>query len=221
MEKLFFKGIVIAALTISFVGTSCKKNDDNDSSSISGTISGEHADWDEISVSFDDGYSSAKTASISNGKFSLKLPTPNSNDLELMDDFEEGVNISDRSAKGIFAGIYVKKGSQKAELLLCNITLVPIKSITQVTYIYVDKNVNITGTDSDTEDGVTYTQTINLKLSKGWNPVIYSATESSSGNVTINIKTGSVPSNLYWMVVDENPYSLDNRFPSRLIRTTP
>ena len=203
MNKQLFSFIVPILLFTAML-TSCSKDDDykGASSTVKGTISSEHADWAEVGVSFDYGDTWAVTTPISNGKFTLELPTPDAKYLEPImedDDMPAAIKVSDKNAIGCGAVFCVRKGSQIEEMVLIDIKIAQTVSISAVSYMYVDRKVNITGSYDD-EDGKT---TLDMKLKPGWNTVVATLKASKSGKITMTVKTGNPPSGAVWVAGDD------------------
>ena len=211
MKRFSVNQLVIAALIVSaaFV-PSCDKDGDEtetDTITVSGTLTGEYASWDNVSASFDGGETWAITSPISNGKFSIELSVPDAKYLELLseEDFPDEIITSDKSAKVVEASFYVRKGNESEWLSLYVVNISPtVRSSTEVLYWYVDKNVNITGEFEvtwemeDTGEEITDVETWDMKLIKGWNTAVYIEAYEGNNN-TFTIKTSAVPSNAVWM----------------------
>lgn len=182
-------------------------DDKNNSMTVSGTIFGECASWDEMRVSFDLEKTWIATAPIQNEKFSLILPKP---DAELLypvpdDTFPKEVTVSDKTAKFFNIVIFrVFKGSTKSNdpFLLMGETS---KGLCMVDWFYVDKNVNITGSYTD-DNGMG--RVYNVRLEKGWNVWLSyeSKTLNEYGKVTMTYEIGNVPDGVKWF---ETPISFD------------
>jgi hypothetical protein len=194
MNKQFFSFIVITAIFAATFTSCSKDNKDPDVSAVSGTISGEHADWTVVNLSFDYGNTWAATAPISNGRFSIKLPVPEAQYLEpIVEDgnFPVGVTISDESATGCVASFFVCKDTQAEMLSLMSVDMINL-SVSAVQYLYVAKDVNASGSLS--EEGMEII--VDMKLKKGWNTVILT---TSLGGTTMTLKNGNIPSNAVWV----------------------
>jgi hypothetical protein len=209
MNKHFFALIVLTAL-FAVTLTSCNKDDDN--KKISGTISGEHASWKEISVSFDYGATWAATTKISKEKFSLKLPIPQAVYLmPLTEDISDEVEISDKSAKIAHATFFARKDNQTAMLALMSYSYSIIGfSMTMVQYMYVDKDVEVSGSyDEDVEiEGLgmlSMKMLLDMKLKKGWNTIVSRTNVLLSGSAITTVAIGEVPSGVTWMAIG-NPF---------------
>ena len=188
---------------------------------VSGTIIGEGADWDNVSVTYEDPLIWlledrdpiwVASAPISNGKFSIELPTPEAKYLqpvtEGMPSPIEGmppqIKVSDKTAKGAAAQICaleiaeINGGTLEgvATLVLGTFKAIP-PSMSIVQYMYVDKKVNITGTFDEMILDIPGKFTFDMKMKKGWNTVVLTTTMSSTG-ITATYKTGAVPSDAVW-----------------------
>jgi len=155
---------------------------------------------EQLSVSFDDEETWAETVSVSAGKFSITLPKPDAKYLKLLDDgtVPEGVVISDKTAQYVSAEFYARKsGSYSTYVALQNYTGT---SEIWVSYMYVDKNVSITGSYTEIEDGDTYVYNYNAQLKKGWNIMIENGTKAANGTWTYNLTAnGNIPSGVKWI----------------------
>jgi len=211
MNKSFFPFIVMIAL-FSAIFISCDKDK---GVTLSGTIIGEGSDWDKVSVTYEDPLSWdledtwdpvwAATVPISNGKFSLELPTPEARYFQPFTDdmLYSQFKVSDKTAKGVAAYICAQITQETNGGILegiATLILAEVKqaSITVVQYIYADKKVNISGTDETMYGGFGSVE-FNLKMKKGWNTVILSIKASSNDELTMTYKTGNVPSGAVWM----------------------
>ena len=203
--KLFFLSALIAVMF-----TTCKKDDNNKGEFIvSGTISGEHANWTEVSVSVDFGETWAETAPILNGKFSIKLPIPSTQYLIPLEieEYPDKIEISDKNVKVGTAAFFVSKGDQTEILTLKDASILPLFGAGVVaTYVYADKNVNISGTIDEKNEllGISIKTVVDQKYKKGWNTLVVTSSGFLTGNWTITSKTDNVPSGVVW-VVDGNP----------------
>jgi len=210
----FLRKVCSVLLTAAFfiAVPSCDKDDDGggggggggETMKVSGTLVDDFADWNQVSVALGEksGYSPewSVTVSISNGKFDLTLPTPEAKHLwSIAEDMpEEGITVSDQTAKMTLAEFYARKDGDSRYILLCN-----FGETTYVTveYLYVDKNVNITGTSTweDEDEEYSSVENYNVQLKKGWNYIVDSGTRASNGNWTYNITAnGTIPSSAKW-----------------------
>ena len=214
MKKFFVSYSAIAVLVISAVFTSCGKDDDDDNSTssiVSGTIDPddlEGAGWTQVGVSFDDGETIEKKVPITNGKFTIELPTPSDNQLgeadDLTDDIDDlpsNVTISEKNVRGASAQFYVlnASGNSKKEISLLVASMDPIKktgTLETAGWMYVDKNVNITGSENFTEEGIKISTSVNMKLKKGWNSM-YMNMKFSETSMSVDIKSAKPPSGLW------------------------
>jgi hypothetical protein len=137
---------------------------------ISGIIIGEHANWDQVSVSFDRGTTWAITVPVSGGKFSLTLPVPEEKYLENLEMVDSEYTVNPQGAKSAFADFYVRKGSQSTKLYMPD---------EYIEFWYVDKNVKITGSSTFMDN----TFVFDMNLKKGWN---------AAGVVTEGTKTTKI-----------------------------
>jgi len=225
MKKSFYFITLIAI--VATVLTSCKKDEkdkNKDVFTVSGIIPSNYGAWSEVKLSYDFGNTWVATSQISNWKFSIKPPTPESKNLEPVKDLiinylldmvkmpeiinireifnqSNAVNISDAGTKGTIAMFYVFENDEKKLL-----SLVSIPSVFQ--YLYADKKVDLTGVFEEIIEEVAVKLTFDLKLNEGWNTMIVSMTPSLSKQITMSFKTGTVPAVSAW-VVAENPFNAE------------
>ncbi len=114
------------------------------------------------------------TADFVNGKFSLKLPLtlPSDKLMPMTERFDlpdgvtmtpstaygDAVNIDACDANGKQIGVLSMEGATKDDFAV---------------YMYVDRNVQITGSSTSTYDGVDYKNVYDISLVKGWNLLYY------------------------------------------------
>jgi hypothetical protein len=169
-------------------------------------------------------------ATITGGKLSYTIETPKPNNLETLDDLHmfygyDNVTASDSSAKGFTLYNFNNYGDgQRYSLWKENVVTNIGKTSGTVTservyYVYVDKDVTITGKGKTethtTDDGDTLTSKTNdfsLALKEGWNAVYTktvssatypagnpSAATSSTNTITISLKNPA----LKWVLGEE------------------
>ena len=189
---------------------SCDKDDDNNSSptplsgGISGTIEGDYASWDLVGISLGES-DIVETTSIVDGKFSFSsLPTPKPEDFEPLTESEDmpaGVQISNKDAKICTMSVLAIKGDIDASFEGRDImqVLVTPNSITMVMYCYVDRDVTIKGSVSDTEEGIKFTSEVDLNLKQGWNTMLMTMTGTEKDGLITSLKNGVPPSGAVWM----------------------
>ncbi|MDR2026337.1 MAG: hypothetical protein LBQ01_02105 [Prevotellaceae bacterium] len=135
------------------------------------------------------------SADYANGGFTINLPESlNSQYLESLGDTPSGITVSDSK---------VKTGYAYLEACISNSTVGLFYSGTgewEGELIYVDGDLSITGTHTDTEEyyGVTYTVTerYNMNLKKGWN-IIYSKETESENTYSVEV-ISAVPPGAKW-----------------------
>ena len=175
MSKGNFLKIVCALIIACFVFSGCNDNDnDDDNDTINKIIAtvedGAKYNGQIVTVKFmveiGDNDVAIATGNWSNGGFTIDLPeTVEANHLRTLDRFAPSVTVSNNNAKGVFwtfiGGFDV---DDRRVDYFYNIKG-DNNSTTWVEYIYVDMDVNITGTFSDDEE----TRVYSLSLKKGWN----------------------------------------------------
>lgn len=125
------------------------------------------------------------------------------------------VTVSDESASTQTAFLELDDGADGAALLYGTYSVsivgldVTIEQVFQ-TYLYVDKPVTVTGSETDTEvyDGVTYTEyyTYDLDLDEGWNLVRVDLTTDETDttvDATYAFSSDSMPGGSQWFVIPD------------------
>ncbi|MCL2074677.1 MAG: hypothetical protein FWH18_12195 [Marinilabiliaceae bacterium] len=181
-----------------------------------------------------DYYEAAKTK-YSNGGFTIELPSSITgnylwNILELFDyEYYDNFTISDRSVScGViyFLGVddygyFLGEFYQLKETYSSN-----SESIVYGYYLYVNKDVTIKGSYSETDYGTNYEEIINLSLKKGWNAVFISLEYSynNMGNDTETFSfTTTNPGGLKWYFDygwKSTTYADEEGFPLKLSNST-
>ena len=186
---------MMLCLSACLVFTSCDKDKDNENpsggtvSKIEGTVvNGSDYDVDAIiglvegeRYFVETGYGGYWTrdeveitsSNFSNNKFSIDLPaTLDDKYLELFSNDFKGANLSDENVKSVFLNLDGYKSNKYVEYL--DYVRMPDISATKITfyysvYMYVDRDVNVTGTNVVGESSYEYTEKFNMNLKKGWN----------------------------------------------------
>jgi len=160
---------------------------------------------------------------ITNGQlnFSIGIPFPlgSINNLWLMEVIEDlytNINISNTSVRGAVLDLPLSR------MWVSESDTHFVEE--SVFYIYVDRDVSVTGDGgTETDEDVTYTITnLNLNLRQGWNAVHYKVEERLSGGqwtLTVNVSLNN-PSHLRWVLMSGftgsiNTYSEANKNPAR------
>jgi hypothetical protein len=170
--------------------------------------------WTKVSASYDLGKTFVETVSTENNfmsiSFSIYLPEP---DALLMTTFgassyfvSDFINISDKDVKVCAVSFYASNGDNKKPLGL--ISGNPLQgAYSTIQYIYLDKEVNISGTFTEPiiieEEQWEITSEMNLQIKKGWNTIVTSIIMSPSNKSVATVtKVDVVPSMSVWMVID-------------------
>jgi len=186
LSALFATALFVA---LSFVA--CKKDDNGGGGSstfdgkISGTIVNVPAGTGDFTMDayYDNSTSSEFSTTVHNGAFSMTLPTPPADMLySVSEDMPSSMQMSDSNTLG--TGIYFEAEGTEVR---CVSTDNPITQ--EIGLLYVDRDVTITGSQSQMGFAMTY----NVSLKKGWNKVLQTATATS-----VTWTTSSIPSNLVW-----------------------
>jgi hypothetical protein len=220
MNRYYVSFLLVVALAVSAVLSSCNKDDDDNKGKETLEVSGQivnHGNWEKVEAYIHDsrgGRVVLGTGDIgANGRFTLKLEKPDDAHLELIvDDFDEDddVTISDKTAKWIDVGFNVVRGNSRGYLELGHFAETNNGGTgAAVWFIYVDKNVNIAERSNYVEyGGITerYAQEVDARLIKGWNITLntYMLTTSNteyihSSKITV---VNSIPSNARWTIDD-------------------
>ena len=102
----------------------------------------------------------------------------------------------------------VRKGDQMEILMLKDPTISPFFGAgVVVSYIYVDRNVNVSGSIDERNEalGISIKNEVDQKLKKGWNTVVVTSNGFQTGTWTTTSKTDNVPSGVVWVAIG-NPY---------------
>jgi hypothetical protein len=116
---------------------------------------------------------------------------------------EEGITISDPAVKiGYVEHIIAYKSDvEVGDFTYCNYDPNGDEPASGADgyYLYVDRDVNITGSESNTSNGYTETYTANMSLKKGWN-IVYDTWNynEAAKTATYTTKTGAAPSGMKW-----------------------
>ena len=144
-------------------------------------------------------YAPDSSIKVTNGKLTMTLGVPKAEYLFDMDsEFSgSGITISPSGAKCYaFIGFWTSDGEHDLWCLKDRSALLEVLA-------YVDRDVNINGTGTDTSDGTTYIYTVNYSLKKGWNYVTYESRDS--GGSTVEVKQTSsptLPTGYNWVIFD-------------------
>ncbi|MDR2716507.1 MAG: hypothetical protein LBB89_00370 [Treponema sp.] len=138
--------------------------------------------------------SGSPSVTLTNGKLSISLGMPKPAALWSLDSLYTGLTISTSDAKCfmIFTGFYSSTDESTMAWLL---QVDDRNDETGIEYIYVDKNVKITGT----YDGETTTTIYAMDLKTGWNLVIVESTKTGEHRTTTE-KTATPTANHKWAI---------------------
>lgn len=210
MKKYFFSAVCLC-LCAGFAFMGCKKDDDgpgtNSVSNLTAKVesgSTYNSKIDIVKALMEDNYAAA-TGNYANGEFTLDLSgTVSSKYLDnIGEDLPKGVKVSDESVIGGFIDIIVgyKSGDRVGTFYYEKVSS---NSETWAIFLYVDKDVTITGSGSDKDGDYTDNYTFNISLKKGWN-MIYE-TYSENGKISTDTYTTSDPGGLKWYFDDDSDY---------------
>jgi len=194
MKRFFVNQLVIAALVVAAVFTSCGRDNDGDEcvEGETGVVTqiiakvenaAEYNLIDMVALRAQISLNQREVLAVAdfkNGGFTLQLPeTVDEKYLRpISDRWGEGITISNTSAK-IFSNAYIS-GYKDDALNRSYNTLECIKEIETSNsvslylkeYWYVDSDVNVSGTHTETfQQFITSNSTVSLVLKKGWNVV--------------------------------------------------
>lgn len=179
----------------------------NDLNVIEGNISGWNEGNDKIIIfGYGDTHIFGAGAIANNGKFIVSLSRPDENLLQPLSLFpDDGVTsqtlkYSIDDVKGLTGYFYTFQPGQTQQLgsvykhnLPLSDEITSIGTWFSVQYFYVNKDVNITGDEvtlfnsESNNDYYSVTQSVNLKLSKGWNKVVYRSVERKDNSSVIEV----------------------------------
>ena len=204
---------VIACIFAGIVFISCDKSDDDPGVSSITSITAQvvkGSDYDLDNVKAVMYYGNDEKYMVAEGryeidKFTIILPSEvNGKYLEnIGDDMPDGIKISDASASiGAISIEGYKSGDYVDDFYYAKIEIgITEKSLSLIGggFIYVDKDVTITGSYSEkTDDGMTLNVSFNVFLKKGWN-IMYALLSMSDKNPAITIKAVTKdPGGLKW-----------------------
>jgi outer membrane murein-binding lipoprotein Lpp len=211
-NKIFLS---LAAFVIAgFVLTGCSKDNSDDDSSGLSTIKANVENGNNYNSKIDSVKAMAYPAETSqynfigtaianakyaNGGFTLTLPEKLDDQyLELVDmtDIREGLEVSDNNFKTCFVNLIAyKSGVPVGGMIYSN---QGGDSGSGAEFIYVDRNVSITGSGSEDE----YDYTYNVSIKKGWNILYY--IENSTSTRSSEEYTSKAPSGMKWYFEEYN-----------------
>ncbi len=227
MKKTFLFAVITVFASCIF--TSCdnnepknKDNPKNDNEKTTLTLSGslkyiegtsddyvikdvtDQIDEIRVSVSYGEKHSKdtvfAKTT-VSNGKFSITLPTPGDELLSLLftGNESETIIISDKNAKGLFVYPSEEFDAYKNDEMISHVFRLSLKGSSQesaTSYIYSDRDFTMTGQHGSDE---TIFYKYNLSFKKGWNTFVLKG--KKEGNTSVQeYSSENEPSNTMWLV---------------------
>jgi hypothetical protein len=139
-------------------------------------------DTDE-SPKITDVINSPTTVTLTDGKLNVSLGTPKNTaliNLAAMFSGSSGITVSQSDAKiFLFYGFSTTSNSSSDTKTIYQ--LAKDYNDIGVFYFYSDKDVNITGRQTQTDEYGTYTSIYAMNLKTGWNSVITTSTETISG----------------------------------------
>jgi predicted small secreted protein len=222
MKKILLLMIVAIATS---VFTACDKGDDGGGSSVStdGSISGKlklvEASWNEdytdvsyilkgdVTDEIDEIWAVMESGDneivlgkypVSNGEFSFKIPVPDDNYLYSIydEDMPSGLTISDPTVKAGYVDFEAYKNGQ----YVCSIERITsdLSDDVGIEYMYTSKDVKITGTFVENDEGETYNNEYNVSFKKGWNTIVSKTTEKENAH-TNKFTANDEPSGMIWV----------------------
>ena len=207
------KKLVLVLALCAFTFASCGDDDENNGtiSSFDGTITGtlKKMNWngdfytlsdvtdevDEIhAMIYNEEISVSEhfcSATVTNGKFSIKLPTPNAEHLDAIGNLKD-LKVSDKTVKTASVSFF-RCSKNEAHLGNPYLRSANADEVISVEFVYVDSHLTVTGTTTDNSGFATE---YNANFKKGWNTLIYKGVSDTKGTVT----TESISANLLWVV---------------------
>ena len=209
MNKHFFSFMVMTALFAAvLVSNSCNKDDDDNNKGypVSGTLAGDNAgNYTLMSVYFDydkdGGPVWVATVPVTDGKFNIQLPTPKAGDFYGLDGAPEGVTVSVEGVKCADASFVARVDEDDSWGKGFWLQGESSKGYFFVDYMYVDRDVNITGAYEEEGDEYDpgYRDVYDMKLKTGWNAVVYYSQEETDGTRVYTAATDTIPSGARWI----------------------
>lgn len=220
--------MIFAVAMLSLVLVNCSKKDEVSSSSVNpittsgaltisvdnGAALSSQIDSVICSIGSTYGHIVGRTLFKSSG-LTLNLISLPDNSLSKVTAQFNGYTISDPTALTSYSAsmwITAVKGSEVGHFFRTNVTLAQYYEDTakagyaEGDFIYSNKAVTITKTDSQIEDGI---KSCNLNLKKGWNEVVYIVTSETDKKNSISVTTNNEPNGMKWLYVsDANSQSL-------------
>ncbi|MDR2383118.1 MAG: hypothetical protein LBD76_04440 [Prevotellaceae bacterium] len=203
MKRNFFMMVIVCLFTVVAL-SSCQKDDDDDGINTINVVvengNNYNALIDAVILNVWD-YSMEQNQTLveteyKDGGFTINLPeSVSSRYLEPLDeDMPNGITVSNKNVNGGWASFIAFQSDEAVGYFYC-------RSGDWIgELMYVDGNSFITGivTDSELDNGVTYTATynLNMNLKKGWN-MVYEKYSLSSFSYTSEITT-TTPANAKW-----------------------
>lgn len=222
MKKLTFILISVITLTVGF--TSCKTEEPGENSNewkIDAKVengANYNATVDSVYAILSNETELAGKAKYENGGFKMNLMAVAPENLStISEDMPDGITVSDKTAKitliqllygiknGNLVGLFLFTKYSQSDFMKEDADL---DDGGVAMYIYANKNVKITGIDTeiDTYDSqtYTYTTTYNLTLKAGWNRVVINVLENSEFYTKSEIVNLSNSSGYKWIFVPTN-----------------
>jgi hypothetical protein len=217
-KQILLMALVSLFAVVAFGSCSEDENEGGTTSAFDGRLSGKLPGISTSGYSFElEDYRPAKTFPIgADGSFDFVLPTPTAADLEGFS-LEDGLSITPSDARGFEVDYLevVKNGDGAGYATREKETST---SHTMLVHIYVDKDVVVNGSSSETEGEYKMTTTSNMALKAGWNYVVLKE-EASETSATFSATTGNIP-DLPWVFETYSSYSTSATKPqSKIFKT--
>ncbi len=222
MKKLTFILISVITLTVGF--TSCKTEEPGENSNewkIDAKVengANYNATVDSVYAILSNETELAGKAKYENGGFKMNLMAVAPENLStISEDMPDGITVSDKTAKitliqllygiknGNLVGLFLFTKYSQSDFMEEDADL---DDGGVAMYIYANKNVKITGVDTETDtydsQTYTYTTTYNLTLKAGWNRVVINVLENSEFYTKSEIVNLSNSNGYKWIFVPTN-----------------
>jgi hypothetical protein len=197
----FWKMALIGLIAVTTI-CSCNKENDNGDGNDNGVIKNNvitavvdsgasyNAIIDSVKASVyfansDDSYVAIARAPYVNGGFTLTLPASLNNQyLRLFSQnfSSSGITISDANAMGTLTSLQAYKTNENGQERLTGAFYYLVNDWKSTWMYYADRDVNITGSQTDYYGSYTYTKKYDLHLKKGWNMCYVKNTENIDEN---------------------------------------
>lgn len=205
-----FLSLIVCLSMLSVVFTGCSDDDDDENriptagvSRVDATINGVGEQIDSVFLTLGVNAETVLLRSeFKDNQFKFDLPEDvNSGNLFSLSDFEEfkGLSISNSSARVCYAEFNAYKGTERSGYIVYSNGETTLSHVA-VNFIYVDRDVTISGKQTSTNEGFEIHTVTNCSFVKGWNLIAFYSSETPAVEHTTNYTT-DIPSGIKWSYV--------------------